>query len=202
MKNLAVIAATCLMVATPASAATSDGKFASYGLGATSCLSMNTAYKSDKSGNTSANLSSWVAGYLSDFNRDERDVFDATPVTDIRALTALLLNLCERNVALPVEAVLRSAVENFKPLKIVRESAIIEWANGNSKARIREETVAKIQQHLVKNGLLQEKFSNGRIGKETIAALSNWQKARSVSQSGVPDIVTLFKISSEMSQAK
>ena len=186
--------AVCSSV-TSAGAATEAGVFAARGIGAQVCTNVVNATTDDQRAALRAELATWIAGYMSAVNRTTDKTFDAVPVQNLLALAELTRNVCANNPDKLVENVFSAVVDGFAEFAINDVSDMTTMKSEKYQVTVRQETLLEVQTYLAANGLLEAKFVDGEFGPKTSAVLKAFQAKRKITESGLPDAMTLFLIS-------
>lgn len=185
--------ATILCVSQQAAAATSEGLFATRGVGAQSCANLAES-EADERQILVGSLTSWIAGYISHANRLTDGVFEMSPVVDNAVLAQLVMRLCAQNQDALVETVFSSILQAMEPGSQQDESEIIELSNDQARIVIRSNALVRVQQALVDLELLAPSDVDGVFGPKTGTALSTFQQQNNLSPSGLPDAVTMLTL--------
>lgn len=191
--HLLGIAVTCTALAvSPALAATEDGQFAVRGLGAHSCADIVAAVAAENNAAASAQLASWVAGYLSHANRTTDGVFDVMPIQDIYDVATIIARICERNPDSYMEQVAASVIQLVASSAQDAVSELTPIEHDDQSVLVRQAVLKTAQQALIARGSLPEGSDDGVYGRNTRNAFVDFQQANSLAPTGLPDSMTLF----------
>ncbi|MCC6946904.1 MAG: peptidoglycan-binding protein [Bradyrhizobiaceae bacterium] len=202
LKDLAAVSITALALATSAGdlrAADAQGQFALRGFGAETCRAASQKLK----GNTaaSANALAWLLGYTTAFNRREPDTFDVSPLAETTAILRMVAGVCAKNPDALVETVTYDVLRSLAAARVKGNSPMAQVKSGKASAEVRRETLARMQEQLIKLGHL-EGTADGNYGPRTETALKAFQRQQGLAQTGVPDSVTIVRLLVEMPAAK
>ena len=189
----ALVLPALLLQSSLLAAADVDGRFAVKSVGGTKC-SMFVETMKAKNQSQIALYVGWVAGYLSAANQMESATFDLAPWQDMRTLTALLTQHCDRNADLRFGAATAQMVHALKPDRLSSRSEIVSVEHEGKSIQLYQETLRRAQSALAELGMFSGDI-DGAYGDETRAALTRFQKeSKLLPTSGLPDQQTLFAL--------
>ncbi|MGE0151569.1 MAG: peptidoglycan-binding protein [Reyranellaceae bacterium] len=192
--------ALAVAVAAGPSARASDtkGNYAVRGVGSQECQTLLQELDKDREGALA--VASWILGYITAVNRYEPMTFDITPVNDARALTGIVLALCQKNPKARLENVLSDMLRAMARARLRADSPLVQMKSGDAVAAVRQEVLLTMQQRLNQRGLLKAK-ADGAYGPQTEAALKEYQKAENLPVTGVADAATVLRLLVEQAPA-
>ena len=186
--------ALAVMLAAPATAATTEGEFATRGIGAQSCTDLLAAFSGPDRTIITEQLASWMSGYLSGTSRLSPGVFDSLPIQDIYGAATLVLRVCDQNKDILVESAAASIVAGFAGSAPAAASPIQSVGVAPSTVDIRGSVLQYAQEALVALNLLPPGSADGVYGEATRVALAEFQTSKLVEPTGLPDAITLFAL--------
>jgi hypothetical protein len=190
-----ILLLSCIMVsANVASAATNNGKFAAYSVGAQPCSVVLQAYAGTDRAKALLEVSSWLSGYISGLNRLKEDTYDATSIMDHASLTFLTLRICEKNPKQLYESVTNAMIESFSSIRSREEVGGVTIESGGQIVRLRTSAIKKLQLILVDQGYLKVSRADGIYGKNTSSAITAWQEKNALKKTGNFDTLTVFML--------
>ncbi len=195
---MAVLAAGLPLTA-PAMASDAKGNYAIRGVGSQDCQTLLQQLAKDPNGQLP--IASWMLGYMTAVNRYEPTTFDISPVSDVRALTTIVLAMCQKNPKARLETVLNELLRALARARVKADSPLIEMKSGETTASVRQEVLLNVQQRLNQRGLLKAK-ADGNYGPQTEAALKEYQKAEKLPVTGVADAPTVLRMLVEQAPAQ
>lgn len=175
-------------------AAAEDGTFAVRGIGARQCAEIVSLLTGPERNNTALQLSSWAAGYLSHANRSTPGVYDVMPIQDMLDVATLVARMCENNPDALVEPVMERFVALLSSGQQSDASELTTISAGERDIQIRQSAMAAIQRNLISRNLLEAGNDDGLFGPMTRAALTQFQAANDLPETGVPDALTVYAI--------
>jgi hypothetical protein len=188
-KMMTVVLATGLLGPGAALAADTKGGFAVHGAGAALCSSVNDAAKANQL-QTITELSGWIAGYLSAYNRLTAGVHDIVPTNEMQVYARLAIANCERNAGLRLETVMASLLQTMQPLRVAEESPFVTIANDKFTVTIRSSMIREVQAALVRARHLTG-AADGVWGRRSEEAIRKFQEQAKLPETGIPDVGTL-----------
>jgi len=169
-------------------AADTAGNFAVVGPGVRSCAEFRGLV--DSNARDTLLFVGWFQGYISRANLTQDGIYSVLPVVDANAAATLLYRVCANNPSASVERAADSLIGLLHPLAVTAQSEIVKITEGERTLEIWQATLVLLQQELKKLGHYKGE-ADGLFGKGTREAFAAFQKAKGLTQSGVPDIETL-----------
>jgi hypothetical protein len=196
----AAAAALALASAVPAAlAADPQGNYIVRGIGARPCADYLKAV--DTSADAVRPYLSWMEGYLSAINRLQANTFDVSPITSAAVVGQMVRNFCTTQKTLRLETALAQLMNSLHPYRVSAQSQLVEVTVGDANAQIRQSTLLWMQQKMKEQGHFAG-TPDGLYGAATQAALTAYQKANNIKETGVPDAATLAHFIQRDSQAR
>lgn len=199
MRHASVIAALVVAAfaasASQAGAADAEGNFALRGFGAETCTAATARLQGNEAA-TSAALS-WMLGYATAFNRIQSETFDISPLTDATAVFRMVIGVCQKSPDSMVETVAFDILRTIARARVTSSSPVVEMRAGEVQATVRRETLVQVQAQLVARGHLSGK-PDGTFGPQTQAALTAFQEAQDLPQTGVASSETIVRLLVEL----
>lgn len=187
-------AAFAVFLAAPVMAATTDGDFATRGIGAQSCGALLTAFAGPDGAAVSDQLASWLAGYLSGTSRLSPSTFDALPIQDVYGVATIVLRVCQQNEPVLVETVAAEIVQGFLKAAPKIVSPVQTVVNDTASVEIRASVMQSVQNALVELELMPASAADGAFGPTTRDSLIAFQTSLGITPTGLPDAVTIFAL--------
>lgn len=173
-------------------AATTDGEFSARGVGSLTCAALTELLGGQEAQLQNDLLASWIAGYVSHANRVTDGAFEVMAIQDNYGIGVLVANVCSGNPAVLVETAVAAVTTQMTDSTIDDMSEMVEVEVDSQRVVLRAETLVAVQKHLVDSGLLENDDADGSFGPKTRVALQSFQKSKGLSETGLPDFVTLF----------
>jgi len=177
-----------------AQAASQDGNFALEGVGAAPCSAFIQAAE-DKS-NMFWNMGGWIDGFLTGYNAYVDDTFDVTsfaPNQSTDLIANFLRRHCQENPDHRLGMVMKSLVERLHDIRLSRGSEVVDVEVGGETYPVYEEVLRRAQERLRAKGHYDGAI-DGKFGPNTRAALTAFQKAGGLPETGAPDQPTLLQL--------
>lgn len=174
-----------------ANAADVEGQFAVEGAGSRQCKHYSHSLK-NKDRDMYVYLG-WLDGYVSGFNHLREDTFDITPWQTTEMLAILLDKICQQKPDIAFFYGASQLIKELYPYRLTRQSTPIEIKDGEKGIFLYQETIIQMQNKLASMGHLRV-HKSGEYDEATAAALSAFQKDRSMPVSGFPEQTTLFQL--------
>ena len=180
-----------LVSATPASSADSDGDYAIRGAGALQCEVFIDAARAESG--SSEGYVRWFEGYLSAVNRVTPDTYDLSPLTEIRDVALLVLNVCTAAPDTNIESALANVLDTLRPIRNETLTELLTLEHEGVRVRLRKSTMIQIQEALTEEGYYSSTI-DGLYGPGTRTAIIRHQEANGLEATGLPDGATLLSI--------
>lgn len=197
-RTSAALAALFLAFAAPlapaARAATTDGQFATRGAGALTCGDLVGLLDAKDRPAERDQFTAWIAGYLSHANRATSGAFDVMAIQDNYVIAGMTARVCRDNPTALVETALHAMVSQMAPGRATSVSELVSVEADGRQVVLRAEVMALVQARLVAQGQLAADAADGKFGPKTRNALLSFQKTAGVTETGLPDGVTLFRL--------
>lgn len=183
---------TLLTTAVPAGAADVNGQFAIEGGGLQTCQRFLEAGRGGSP--DYAAYGGWIEGYITAQNQSIEGVFDLTPWQNTITLLSLTGSICQQ---MPPDTrfidALHQLIRQLVPTALRSESDLVALRAGASGTVLYKATVASLQLALKARGsdIIDPQ---GEFGASTSRAISDWQKANGLEQTGLPDQKILFDL--------
>lgn len=190
----AVVLVACSIQGAASFAATDDGQYANYAVGAQPCSAVLQAYQQNDQSAVLLEVSSWLSGYISAMNRVSEETYDVTPIMNHASLTMLTLRICENNPDQLYESVVNAALSVLAPLRSQEEVGGVQIERDGLSITLRENSIKALQVILAEKGLLDEAAADGVFGDMTAKAISTWQNDNGLQVTGLFDPVTVFSL--------
>jgi hypothetical protein len=197
MKMRVLLLISALIVAAIASAqvraADGSGNFALRGVGLATCAQFLQA--SEERQENVLLAGGWLEGYMTAINQLLPETFDIAPWQNTDTILALVKHNCERNRDQRFFAVVTAMVEFLAENRLKEQSDRVMAEAHGQRVAIYTEVLRDVQQELIDQGLL-EGNADGQFGAKTQAALEEFQKKENIQVTGLPDQVTLWRLTS------
>jgi len=191
-RNLCLGMALTLIIPTLAEAADASSRFQAYGLGRLACKRFTELCESKK--DECKLTTTWLEGYLSGFNALNADTFDLLPWQPPELLAEFTFNVCKQNPDAPVLEVVNELIRKLLvPQRVKAAAERVKIGDGDGTVYLYRETVRSMQERLAEAGHLKGK-ADGAYGPGTSAAVTSFQKAAGLKETGLPDQRTLMAL--------
>ena len=157
------------------------------GPGAQPCAMLTEAQA--EAGATYGGFGAFLAGFLMASNAYEDDTFDLTPWQPVEVSLAQLAQFCAANPDQSIAAALVAYIAFLRPDRLQEPSDLVEIANGETRVRLYAAMVDRIRSRLTEDG-----YDPGTDDAALIRALTAFQAAEGLDETGVPDLPTLIAI--------
>lgn len=181
----------CMSTAGLAQSPTSQ-RFAVEGAGRLDCSTYIQARK-DKGSGEFQRMIGFVEGYLSAANRYESDTFDLTPWHNAMAFDMIIEAHCKSKPGDTLVSVVQRMVPGLRPLRVASFSPLLEVGDSSNKTFIYEALLKRSQAVLRNTGFYQGEI-DGKFNEQTRNAVANFQKAKGLTPTGIPDPATLWML--------
>lgn len=190
--SLSALMVVVALTVDTAQAATSEGSFASRGLGARSCSEVIELIQGGEEQTVEAQLSAWVAGYISHANRATQGIFDVMSIQDTSAVATLVARVCAQNPEALMEPAMATLLSSMSSGAQTIDSQLLTITHEDLSTSISQESLRMLQEQLISLELLNEEAADGAFGPKTRSAIESFQEANGLVQTGIPDPLTLF----------
>lgn len=186
------IFATSALVAGVGQSALADdeGRYAVKGAGAATCATF--ARELNEQSTEARLMLSWVAGYLSAYNRLSPETFDMVSWQSDGLMATSLQTYCAQNPEDPLHAVVEAMMIELKDSRVQTKSELIDIEVGNRKRTMYQSVLIRMQEQLKAEGHTLD--VTGAFDKETRSAISGYQSKIGYRATGYPDGATLTKL--------
>lgn len=181
-----------LLAAAPALAADAEGEFAIKGAGLQSCEKLTAAWD-ERSADLPLYLG-WIDGYLTGMNQHFADTFDMAPWQSVTTLLGLTREYCrDAPGETRVIDAFNALMQDFAPSRLTEKSDGSAIRRGDTAVVLYAATVAALERRLAEKGF-DPGTADGDFTDRTAAALADFQTARGLEPTGLPDQQTLFAL--------
>lgn len=184
----------CLAAAAPVHAATDKGEFGVKGIGATDCATLVREFKASTP--NAMMYGGWLYGYLTAMNQTSADTFDLTPWQDLNTLTNFIVDYCGKNPRTSFGQAVFNMTAALKPRRARSASAPRRIGPKGSSMVLYGETITRIGQALKAKGYYKGALdeSKPQFTEEMSKAVKAFQAHNKLSETGMPDQFTLFRL--------
>jgi hypothetical protein len=184
--------ALTLTIPVAVEAADANSRFQAYGLGRLACKRFTDLCESKK--DECKLTGTWLEGYLSGFNALNPDTFDLLPWQPPELLAEFTFNVCKQNPEAPVLEVVNELIRTLLvPQRVKAAAERVKIGDGDRAVYLYRETVRTLQERLAAAGHLNGK-ADGAYGPGTTAAVTSFQKAAGLPETGLPDQRTMLAL--------
>lgn len=187
----ALLGASLMQLPGLAGAADSEGRYAIKGPGVLKC----SEFLQEREAGSPRYYASigWMLGYLTATNQHTAGVYDLLPWQNLKVLAAGIENHCRKSPSQVLHEVGRLITKAYLPRAIKQQSLLVEARVGTNRVLLYAETMRRIQQRLVEEGVLKE-APTGQFDTATEAALRTFQQGHKLKVTGMPDEATLLTL--------
>lgn len=188
--------ALCLVAATSAWGSDTAGKFAVRGIGGQPCsVWIGLTDSTDQAARRDGILAfqSWIAGYVSAFNRLQPESYDVVPFLDMINVLAITMNECRVTPDELAENTVARVVGAFAKARVTEESPVVMVPDAGAEKPYRQATLQLAQQKLVDLGYL-DSVPDGVIGPATTQAVTLYQSENGLTATGELSVDTMFQL--------
>ena len=168
-----------------------NSKFAVKAVGTTDCQRYLEARETG--GSEYSLYGGYLAGYISAYNQLVPDTFDISPWQNMETLAGMMASHCKKYPGENFALALNRMLTALKKTQLDKASITVEARAGGRQIRIYKESLRRAQAKLAALGLYKG-LPDGRFGPGTQEALKAFQKQKGLSQTGLPDQITLFHL--------
>ncbi len=189
-RGLAVALGLALWTA-PADAADDEGRFAGHGPGIARCAQLVEALGVD--GPDRPLFVGWVAGFLTAANAFRPNTYDVTPWQPVEFVANVIAEQCSRNPESAVTEIALAIVEQLAADRLQRSSPVVNVEHEGRRVAVYRDVLRQVQTRLRDRDLYGGGI-DGAYGPMTRGALEEFQRARGIPVTGVPDDATLLAL--------
>lgn len=189
--GLAAMALFIVALAAPAQTADSLGRHAIKGVGTLGCDEYVIA-RQEKS-NLYYALIGWLDGYVTALNQASPDTYDVASFEATSLLAALIDGNCRSNLGARFYQVVEGIAIAIEEDRVRDASPVVEATLGDQTVKLYKETLRRVQARLAKAGY-DPGAADGAFGPKTGAALTAFQRANGLAETGLPDQLTLLQM--------
>lgn len=191
IRRAALIALMLCMVAPPAWAADADGAYAIKGIGRKTCA--ETAADLAKGAGAKTVYGAWLEGYVTGINRSSEGLYDLMPWQTPELMLSVVVQACvptpEDKLIVALDRVLRG----MSPLRMTERAPIVALRKGDSYVNIYETVLNRAIARLDALGHSPGP-ADPRVDARVVRAIGDFQAARGLPETGIPDQATLFNL--------
>ena len=190
-RNSLVLACLCAILPATASAADSDGQFATKGVGVLSCRQFVDERSND--GELRQHFRSWLNGYLTAVNRYEAKTYDAAPWASGEVIATIVESHCRESPDESYAQAVQRLILSLEQGRLVRRSPLRTVSASGRSTLIYEEVLRQLQVRLADRGLYAGR-ADGLFGPITQDAIATFQISEGMDGTGLPDPLTVWKL--------
>ena len=183
----------------PAHAADDDGAYAIKGIGRKTCA--DATQDMAKGPGAQEVYASWLQGYVTGINRSSAGVYDLTPWQTAELTLSLTARSCAATPEDKFITALDRVLLGMSPLRLEKRDKIVALRKGESYVNIYETVLDRAVVRLEALGHEPGPVSP-RVDARVVRALTDFQRARGLEETGIPDQPTLFNLFVELPAAK
>ena len=188
MQSIATFVVSFICLTASANAADEQGRFMVKGGGRIGCKQFITAL--EVKGSEFISLAGWIEGFITYANQQEKDTFDLTPWQSTELLMSALANHCRQNPEKSFHQSAYQVLQSIKTGRLTSKSEPVSATVADQSVVLYADIVRRLQQRLKLRGLLAGDPS-GIYDSETIDAVREFQRAKKLPETGLPDQITL-----------
>lgn len=173
-------------------AADTQGLYAIKGAGITSCGSFVQAAQAKN--NLYFAYGGWLEGYLTAYNRAQRDTFDLAPWQSTALLLKVTESFCKRSSDMKFHQAVDIVLKELQPQRTSESTGYVKLGTSEQPVVLQKEVIARIQKALLQKGFLTSVAVLGDYDDATSDALKAFQKSMQHTETGVPEQSTLFEL--------
>jgi Putative peptidoglycan binding domain len=191
-RTLCLGMALTLTIPCAAEAADANSRFQAYGIGRIACKRFVEICEGKQE--QCRLTGTWLEGYLSAFNALNANTFDLLPWQQPELVAQLAFDSCKNNPDVAVLEMINGVIGKLLvPERVKTAAERVKIGDGDGAVLLYRETVRSMQERLAAAGHLKGK-PDGAFGPGTAAALSSFQKAVGLKETGLPDQRTLLAL--------
>jgi hypothetical protein len=188
---LVALALAATSMPPPAHAADADGAYAIKGVGRKTCADATADMA--KGPGAQQVYAAWLQGYVTGINRSSVGVYDLTPWQTAELVLSLTAHACKATPEDKLSDALDRVLRGMSPLRLEKRAKIVALRKGDSYVNIYEDVLDRAIVRLTALGHSPGPVSP-RIDARVTRALTEFQRARGLPESGIPDQATLFNL--------
>lgn len=189
---ISAVTVALLFSAGSAQAADAAGKFSVRGVGSTPCSAFVAAINS-KDEAALNRYASWVMGYVSAYNRQQDQTFDALPTGEGKDFLALTLGVCQASPNDRLEQAVFSGLRGLNEIRLTSDSAMVTLTGDGKTLAIREETLRYLERKMKALGYYKGQ-ETGKPSPQIVQAIKAFQTEQKIQATGLPNFSTLLTI--------
>lgn len=196
-RGFAIAMAACLamLYASQGLAADRNGDYVVKGAGFETCQSFLASEKARDAKQIA--FRGWINGYLTAYNLMSANTYDIAPLHSIDGLVLLVGRICaQQPPATKFAVVVGGLPKLLSAYALTMKSPAVEAKAGDRTIRLPAELLLRAQTKL-KAKKLYTGAPDGQFGPGTQAAISKYQKSKSLEATGLPDPATLLHLLAE-----
>lgn len=181
----------------PAQAADQDGLFAVEGGGARSCEYFLSIEDDGEKGSVEYSyFMGWMQGYVTGINRFQPGTFDLIPWQNTKILTLILQGICQTDPQMTFFRAVDVMATVMSASRLEASSPVVKIGEGENEVAVYEAILQRAQARLQALGYFEGE-PDGKFGPATQKALEAFQKDSGEEITGVPDLISLYRLFSE-----
>lgn len=182
----------CLLAFGSGHAADEKNRFGVKGAGAARCSAFVKAY--EEKSPTLPVYGGWIDGFLTAANAKTDDVFDISPWQSTEVLAYALASYCRkypelsffRAVQAMEKLLIRDAMQDYSPVVVAR--------HGKKVVAVYVDVLQQVRERLFELGFLASQPKADQFDKATVEGLLAYQQSQNITQTGLPDQITLTRL--------
>lgn len=181
----------------PALSADQDGQFAVEGGGARTCESFLAVEDDGEQGSVEYTyFMGWMQGYVTGINRFQPETFDLVPWQNTKILTLVLQGICQTDPQMTFFRAVDVMARVLSADRLQASSKVLQVGEGEDQIAIYEAILQRAQERLREKGYL-DAIPDGKYGPATQKAFESFQKDNGEEVTGVPDLISLYRLFAE-----
>jgi hypothetical protein len=188
MQSIATFLLSFICLTASVNAADEQGRFMVKGGGRIGCEHFLKALETK--GTEFISLAGWIEGFITYANQQEKDTFDLTPWQSTELLMSAVANHCRQNPEKSFHQSAYQVLQSIKSGRLTSKSEPVSATVADQSVVLYADIIRRLQQRLKLRGLLTGD-PTGIYDKETIDAVREFQRAKKLPETGLPDQMTL-----------
>jgi hypothetical protein len=180
-----------MLVSTVAHGADGRGMFSVKSVGTVNCQRYLDARK--EQGKEYLLFAGYVSGHITAYNQLSPETFDILPWQSVETILGMLASFCDKNPDRNFAVAVIELIKILRPNRLKSTSELVEVRTQHGSIQIYRETLRRVQTQLVKLGHYQGSV-DGEFGPKTRRGLEQFQTAKGLKKTGLPDQQTLFSL--------